>query len=129
MRILIVDDEEDVQIMFRQHFRRELKNREIDFIFALNAKEAIHFLDECSPFDVFLVLSDINMPGMSGLEMVQVIKETWPQLEIVMITAYANQENMERSRQYGAKDFLSKPLDFLHLRNILNMPQKNSPLA
>jgi CheY-like chemotaxis protein len=124
MKILVVDDEEDVQLMFKQHFRHELRNQEIKFIFALNAKEAIKFLDELSPFDIFLVLSDINMPGMSGLEMIQVIKETWPDLDIVMITAYANQENMEKSKQFGAREFLAKPLDFGLLRNILNLPKK-----
>jgi CheY-like chemotaxis protein len=124
MKILVVDDEEDVQSMFRQHFRHEIKNGDINLIFALNAKEAIRFLDELSPFDIFLVLSDINMPGMSGLEMVQIIKETWPELDIVMITAYANQENMEKSKLYGAREFLAKPLDFSLLRNILNLPQK-----
>lgn len=124
MKILVVDDEEDVQLMFKQHFRHEIKSHEIDLIFALNAKEAIQFLDELSPFDIFLVLSDINMPGMSGLEMVQIIKETWPDLDIVMITAYANQENMEKSKLYGAREFLAKPLDFSLLRNILNLPKK-----
>ncbi len=125
MRILVIDDEEDVQIMFKQHFRQEIKNKEIDFIFAMSAMEAINMLDDLQPFNTFLVLSDINMPGMSGLEMVHIIKETWPDLEIVMVTAYSNEENIRKSKQYGAKDLLPKPLDFDLLRQILGKPQKN----
>lgn len=122
MKILVVDDEEDVQLLFKQHFRKEIKNKDVDFVFAMSAMEAINYLDELSPFDLFLVLSDINMPGMSGLEMVRIIKDSCPDLDIVMVSAYNDKDNYEKSILYGAKDLLPKPLDFSKLRKMLNLP-------
>ena len=123
MKILVVDDEKDIQALFEQRFRREIKEKTIEFAFAFSGEDALIYLND-HEHEAVLILSDINMPGMSGLEMVQVIKETWPDLDIVMITAYANQENMDKSKLYGAREFLAKPLDFTLLRNILNLPQK-----
>ncbi len=120
MRILVVDDEEDVQYLFKQEFRKEIRAKSYSFSFALNAAEALQFLDRLEPFDVFLVLSDINMPGMTGLEMVKKIKERRTDLIVIMVTAYGDKENYETSIRNGAADLVTKPVDFVKLRELLH---------
>ena len=119
MRILVVDDEEDVNFLFRQKFRREIKSGEYSFSFAHNALDGLKFLDELEPFDVFLVLSDINMPGMSGLEMVKEINIRRPDLTVFMVSAYDDNENHKASVENGASGFLTKPVDFDALKVLL----------
>lgn len=119
MRILVVDDEEDVQYLFLQGFRKEIREGIYAFSFAFNANSALAFLDTLKPFDIFLILSDINMPGMSGIEMVKEVKKRRPDLKVIMVTAYGDKENYEASIQNGASDLLTKPLDFDLLREKL----------
>lgn len=120
MRILVVDDEEDVQYLFRQGFRKEIRGGLYRFSFATGAPEALAFLDTLEPFDVFLILSDINMPGMSGIEMVREIKLKRPDLNIIMVTAYGDKANYDASIRNGAMDLLTKPVDFALLREKLS---------
>jgi DNA-binding NtrC family response regulator len=116
MKIMVVDDEEDIQLLFRQKFRREIKKGEIEFHFAFSAKEAIDYLQSQDGACVVLILSDINMPGMNGLELLKIIKETFPNLKVFMITAYGDEENYRLAMEYGANDYINKPVEFDSLK-------------
>jgi len=120
MKILVVDDEVDVQPLFTQRFRKEIKSGEIVFTFALSGEEAMAYLEK-NHSEVILILSDINMPGMSGLELLKNIRSTYekPPPVVMMITAYGDDENYKQSMDLGANDFLTKPLDFNNLKEKL----------
>jgi CheY-like chemotaxis protein len=120
MKILVVDDEADVQPLFLQRFRKEIKSGEIIFNFAQSGEEAMSFLS-VNHSEVILILSDINMPGMSGLELLDKIRHTYekPPPVVMMITAYGDDENYQKSMELGANDFLTKPLDFNNLKEKL----------
>jgi two-component system chemotaxis response regulator CheY len=121
MRILVVDDEADVQPLFLQRFRKEIKNNEIEFSFALSGEEALNVLHNAHS-EIVLILSDINMPGMSGLELLTHIREDFnapPPPVVMMITAYGDEENHRQAMEKGADDFLTKPLDFILLKEKL----------
>ena len=119
-RILMVDDEPDAQDLFRQNFRREIRKGVYAFDFALSGEAALDVLKGQSPPEVVLVLSDINMPGMSGIELLSEIRETWPELGVFMITAYGDTATEARARELGAERFLTKPIDFDRLRQDLS---------
>ena len=122
MKILVVDDEADVQPLFLQRFRREIKSGELDFAFSSSGEEAFAYLEKHDS-EVVLILSDINMPGMSGLELLRLIRhkhETKPPT-VMMITAYGDEENYRQAMQNGADDFLTKPLDFSLLKEKLKI--------
>ncbi|MBI3720095.1 MAG: response regulator [Sphingobacteriales bacterium] len=120
MKILVVDDETDVKILFEQRFRREIKTGEMNFIFAFSGEEALGYLNR-HEHEAVLILSDINMPGMSGLELLRHIKEKYhkPPPMVMMITAYGDAENYNSAKQLGADDFLTKPVDFTSLKEKL----------
>ncbi|MCR5862031.1 response regulator [Flavobacterium sp. J372] len=120
MKILVVDDEQDVQPLFQQRFRKEIKTHELDFDFALSGEEALEYLEK-HPSEVVLILSDINMPGMSGLELLSKIRHDYsaPPPVVMMITAYGDEENHRQAMERGANDFLTKPLDFNLLKDKL----------
>jgi two-component system chemotaxis response regulator CheY len=120
MKILVVDDEKDVQVLFEQRFRREIKNGEMNFIFAFSGEEALQFLEQ-HDHEAVLILSDINMPGMTGLELLKRIKEKHhePPPVVMMITAYGDAENYNSAMRLGADDFLTKPLEFNLLKEKL----------
>jgi two-component system chemotaxis response regulator CheY len=120
MKILVVDDEADVQPLFLQRFRKEIKSGEIEFNFAQSGEEAMSFL-ALNHSEVILILSDINMPGMTGLELLDKIRHTYekPPPVVMMITAYGDDENYQKSMELGANDFLTKPLDFNNLKEKL----------
>ena len=120
MKVLVVDDEADVQPLFTQRFRKEIKSGEITFTFALSGEEAMGYLAQ-NHSEVILILSDINMPGMSGLELLKNIRSTYekPPPVVMMITAYGDDENYKQSMDLGANDFLTKPLDFNNLKEKL----------
>jgi two-component system chemotaxis response regulator CheY len=121
MKILVVDDEEDVQPLFLQRFRKEIKNHEIEFDFAQSGEEALDYLKE-KHSEVVLILSDINMPGMSGIELLDHIRHDYnmpPPPVVMMITAYGDEENHKQAMDKGANDFLTKPLDFNLLKEKL----------
>lgn len=119
--ILVVDDEEDVAELFRRRFRREIRQGTYAFHFAANGPDALDMLaGEIRP-ELMLILSDINMPGMTGLELLARIKEKLPDLPVVMVTAYGDAENQNRARQLRAADFLTKPIDFDALKSSLSL--------
>lgn len=120
MKVLVVDDEKDVQVLFEQRFRREIKNKEMQFAFAFSGEEALHYMSD-HVNEAVLILSDINMPGMSGLELLEQIKHIYvkPPPVVFMITAYGDDENYQQARQLGADDFLTKPVDFKILKEKL----------
>ena len=112
IKMLIVDDERDVELLFSQKFRKEIRNGEVELNFAFNANEALSFLKALNPVDLVVVLSDINMPGMTGLELLKIIKTEYKDLRVMMITAYGDEKNYQNAISTGADDFLSKPVDF-----------------
>lgn len=124
MNILVVDDERDVQILFEQRFRKEIKNNEMEFAFAFSGEEALQYLNQHNHGAV-LILSDINMPGMSGLELLRHIKEKYqaPPPLVMMITAYGDAENYNTAMRLGADDFLTKPVEFNVLKEKLKAIQ------
>jgi CheY-like chemotaxis protein len=115
MRVLVVDDERDVAVLFRQMFRREVRRGEMQLDFAFSGEEALSYLNEHRA-DVVLVLSDINMPGMNGLELLRRIKETPPPLPVCMMTAYGNEEYRREADAIGSDGYLTKPVDFVDLK-------------
>lgn len=116
MKIMVVDDEEDVLLLFRQRFRKEIKKGLIEFIFAFSANEALEYLERQDENCIILILSDINMPGMNGLELLKIIKTKFPHLKVFMITAYGDDENYRLSVEYGADDYINKPVEFDKLK-------------
>lgn len=121
MKILVVDDEADVQPLFLQRFRKEIKNGEFDFSFALSGEDALNYLHHAHS-EIVLILSDINMPGMTGIELLSRIRHDYnapPPPVVMMITAYGDEENRNQAMQNGANDFLTKPLDFNLLKEKL----------
>lgn len=120
MKILVVDDESDVQMLFQQRFRKEIKSGELEFAYAFSGENALEFMKN-HEHEAVLILSDINMPGMSGLELLKQIKETYelPPPIVMMVTAYGDDENYNMAMKLGADDFLTKPLDFTALKEKL----------
>lgn len=120
MKILVVDDEIDMQPLFEQRFRKELRSGEITLNFAFSGYEAIGYM-QAHAQEAVLILSDINMPGMSGLELLRQIKEQFacPPAIVMMVTAYGDGENYNRAMALGADDFITKPVDFTALKEKL----------
>lgn len=117
MKILVVDDERDVEILFRQKFRKELKKNSLELVFAFSGQEALDFLEKNVPPKVMYIFSDINMPGMTGLELLDIVKERFPQIKVSMISAYGDKANHDKALASGAKEFFTKPIDFDSLKN------------
>jgi CheY-like chemotaxis protein len=114
--ILVVDDEADVADLFRQRFRRETRQGTYVMHFAASGAEALHRLAGAIEPALVAVLSDINMPGMDGLELLAEIKRRFPDLPVMMVTAYGDDERRRRAAEHGAAEFLTKPVDFEHLK-------------
>jgi CheY-like chemotaxis protein len=114
--ILVVDDEPDVADLFRQHFRREARQGTYVMHFAASGAEALDRLSgEIRP-TLVVVLSDINMPGMDGLQLLAEIKQRFPDLPVMMVTAYGDEERRRLAAEYGAAEFITKPVDFDQLK-------------
>ncbi len=122
MKILVVDDERDMEILFQQRFRKEIRDHEVQFAFASSGEEALLYLSQLK-HEAVLILSDINMPGMSGLELLRKIKEKYenPPPVVMMITAYGDTENYNQAMKFGADEFLTKPVDFNLLKEKLKL--------
>ena len=116
MRILVVDDEVDVRDLFSQRFRREVKRGELIIDFAHSGEDAMKLLVKAGGPDYVLILSDINMPGMSGLELLKEIKARDVDQDVLMVTAYGDANNYKKAVEFGANGFLTKPVDFSELR-------------
>ena len=116
MKFLVVDDEQDVEMLFRQKFRKEIRKGLVDIEFAFSGDEAIEILKSNDPPEVVYIFSDINMPGMSGLELLEKVTEEFPNIKVSMISAYGDQDNYNRAIESGAKAFFTKPIDFTSLK-------------
>jgi two-component system, response regulator, stage 0 sporulation protein F len=117
--ILIVDDEPDVADLFRQRFRREAREGAYVLRFAFSGAEALELLAADMEPHLIVILSDINMPGMDGLALLREIKIRRPELPVMMLTAYGDEERRRLAKEYGAADFLTKPVDFDSLKERL----------
>jgi DNA-binding NtrC family response regulator len=120
MKFLIVDDERDVEMLFRQKLRKEIRSGMLELEFAFSAKEALDLLASKEPPEVMYIFSDINMPGMSGLELLDKVKSLYPEIKVSMISAYGDSENYNRAIKSGAKEFFTKPIDFDSLKKELH---------
>src|SRR4030067_2130229 len=112
MKLLVVDDESDVQFLFQQKFRKEIKAGEIQISFAFNGSAALKLLESIENRTGYFILTDINMPEMTGLELLKEIKTRYPELKVVMITAYGDDQNFNIAKKLGADDYFTKPLQF-----------------
>jgi len=125
MKIMIVDDETDIEPLFRQRFRREIRDGLIECQFCFSAEDALNYLNSASAADIVLILSDINMPGMNGLELLRILKEKYSHLTVFMVTAYDDEEKYQKALAYGADRYLTKPIDFEKLKTeVLEFSQK-----
>jgi CheY-like chemotaxis protein len=115
--VLVVDDEPDVEVLFRQQFRRELRSKRFTMEFAQSAAMALERITDAGTASLILILSDINMPGMSGLELLPKARAARPDVPIVMITAYGDAETKRKALEGGAEALLTKPIDFVLLRS------------
>jgi CheY-like chemotaxis protein len=111
-----VDDEPDVEALFRQQFRRDLRAQRFVMDFASSAPDALARVGSTIEHSLILILSDINMPGMTGLEMLPKVKEMRPEVPVIMITAYGDADTRRKALESGATDLLTKPIDFVTLR-------------
>lgn len=116
MKFLIVDDERDVEMLFRQKLRREIREGLFELEFAFSGNEALEKLRSRNPPEVLYIFSDINMPGMTGLELLEKVKTEFPRIQVSMISAYGDSENHDRAMSSGAKEFFTKPVDFDTIR-------------
>ena len=114
--VLVVDDEPDVEALFRQQFRRDLRAQRFVMDFAHSAADALSRIASTIGQSLILILSDINMPGMTGLEMLPKVKEIRPEVPVIMITAYGDAETKRKALESGAQGLLTKPIDFAVLR-------------
>lgn len=121
MRLIVVDDERDVQLLFQQKFRKELKRGEIQIHYAFDGHSALELIEGIENPESYLILSDINMPRMNGIELLRRIKERYPKLKVIMITAYGDEENIDSARKYGAEEYFIKPIEFDILKEKLNI--------
>jgi CheY-like chemotaxis protein len=130
MKLLVVDDEQDMQTLFLQRFRREIQDHTVEFAFALSGSEALNYLDH-HEHETVLILSDINMPGMSGLELLNRIKKNnyVPPPVVMMITAYGDSENYKQAMKLGADDFITKPIDFTMLKEKIKTNSGSQPAS
>jgi CheY-like chemotaxis protein len=114
-RVLVVDDEPDVAELFRQCFRREVRDGRFVLHFAASGEDGLRRLAEIRP-QLIVIVSDINMPGMDGLELLRRTKELRPELPVLIVTAYADDKRRRRAAELGAAAFLAKPIDFAELK-------------
>ena len=119
--ILVVDDEIDVATLFQQHFRREVRQGRYVLHFAYAAEQALRKLEGGIEPQLIVILSDINMPGMDGLALLREIKRRRPELPVMMVTAYGDEERRRRAGEYGAVEFITKPVDFPLLKQQLQL--------
>jgi CheY-like chemotaxis protein len=115
-RIMVVDDEPDTQALFEQRFRREIKANLVDLTFFFSAETALFYLQSPQVDSPEVILSDINMPGLGGLELLRRVKAIYQDLTVLMVTAYSNTQNYQIDMENGAGGYISKPIDFKALK-------------
>jgi CheY-like chemotaxis protein len=120
MKFLVVDDEKDVEMLFRQKFRKEIHSGLLELDFAFSGEEALNILRIRQPPEVMYIFSDINMPGMTGLELLEKVKNEFPKIHVSMISAYGDTENQDRAMNSGAKEFFTKPINFDTVKKEVN---------
>jgi CheY-like chemotaxis protein len=120
VKLIVVDDEKDVQFLFQQKFRKEIKSGEMNIHFAFNGNSALNLLESMENRAEYCILSDINMPEMTGIELLKQIKTKYPKLKVIMITAYGDEQNYQKAKELGAEDYFTKPLEFNLLKTRLN---------
>jgi CheY-like chemotaxis protein len=125
--ILVVDDEPDVEVLFRQQFRRDLRIDRFTMEFAQSAPMALRRIADAGDRSLILILSDINMPGMSGLDLLPKAKTLRPDVPVIMITAYGDAETKRKALENGAETLLTKPIDFGTLRSEIDMRVERTP--
>jgi CheY-like chemotaxis protein len=123
LKLLVVDDESDVQFLFQQKFRKEIKSGEMQIKYALNGSSALELIESMENKTDYLILTDINMPGMNGIELLKKIKARYPELKVFMITAYGDEQNFNAAKSFGADDYFTKPLQFDLLKEKLSYPR------
>ena len=116
MKLLVVDDERDVETLFRQKFRKEIRKGLLELEFAFSGQEAMDILKSNEPPKIMYIFSDINMPGMSGPELLKKVKHEFPDIKGSMISAYGDNDNYRKAMDSGAKEFFTKPIDFNSLK-------------
>jgi len=114
-------DEQNIERLFLQRFRKAIKANQLTLYFAASGQAALEFLEEHGWSDI-MILSDVNMPNMSGLELLKRIKKNYPSIQVFMLTAYSDEKNRQQANIYGADGYLTKPLDFKLLKAQLNLP-------
>ncbi len=127
LRVLMVDDEPDAEILFKQNFRREIRKGKYEFLFAQSGQSALEVLRSDEAPSLLLLLSDINMPGMSGIELLQAVKQELPSLPVIMITAYDDLQTQGTVHENGANGLMSKPVDFIALKEKLRNIAQSVP--
>ena len=121
MRLIVVDDERDVQLLFQQKFRKELRNGEIQIHYAFDGYSALELIEKLENREGYLILTDINMPEMNGIDLLKEIKFRYPKLKVVMITAYGDEQNFSMAKMHGADEYFIKPIEFDILKEKLSM--------
>jgi CheY-like chemotaxis protein len=119
--ILVVDDEPDVEALFKQQFRRDLRAGRFMMAFAQSAEVALRIISDAASVSLILILSDINMPGMSGLDLLPKARAARPDVPVIMITAYGDAETKRKALERGAEALLTKPIDFVALRSEIEL--------
>jgi CheY-like chemotaxis protein len=119
--VLVVDDEPDVEVLFRQQFRRDLRADRFTMEFAQSAAAALQRIGDAEGVSLILIVSDINMPGMSGLELLPKAKVLRPDVPVIMITAYGDAETKRKALERGAEALFTKPIDFVTLRSEIDL--------
>ncbi|MFW5799749.1 MAG: response regulator [Spirochaetota bacterium] len=131
LKVLVVDDEEDVKFLFEQEFFDEIESGLIEMYFAFSGESALDFLKDVDISTLKYIITDISMPGMNGLDLLKIIKEKYPHINVIIITASVNKNNYIAAQKYGANDYIIKPIDFDYLKDKLinnNTENNNSKL-
>lgn len=119
MKILVVDDEQDIALLFSQRFKEEIRTGLLEFLYALSGEEALDLLNVYSDIRLVLILSDINMPGINGLQLLKQIKSDHSSLVVFIITAYGDTNSSQTAWEYGAEEIITKPIHFSYLKNLI----------
>jgi two-component system, chemotaxis family, chemotaxis protein CheY len=120
LKLIVVDDERDVQFLFQQKFRKEIKSGSLQIHFAYSGLSALNLIESIDNKYDYCLLTDINMPEMTGLELLRKVKMKYPKLKVIMITAYGDEQNFNTAKNLGADDYFIKPLEFDHLKTRLS---------